>query len=234
MKILKTNFLLLAVLIVINGACVPKETKRDVQSNVFSSSNNPTITIKIDPNIEYIGVSSTAEEKQSVERTSSQKIKNDMYIFGQVDKDNRVKKMVIIGFRTLTERGRGTWLPDMHSDMTYKLYSSRSTKINGKYYQISVKAFTQIDKDLSLFCQERGITLSNRYLVKITSRIVSNDSTVAMHILYAEDIFFDKDVGKYEITEWQSSKTLSDEQKTFLNKFLERSEDSFQVLNEGT
>ena len=50
-----------------------------------------------------------------------------------------------------------------------------------------------------------------------------------MHIIYAEDITNNDDVGKYSLSKWRNEALLSEDQKSFVSAFLQRSEKAIKI-----
>jgi hypothetical protein len=101
MRIIKTICLFIGIIITLLVGCVGMETKRYVQGNNFYSENYPKMGIKINPDFEYIGVLNTEYEKESVNRTMSQIVKKDLFVFGQIGDTDRIKKGIIIEFQKI-------------------------------------------------------------------------------------------------------------------------------------
>jgi len=205
-------------------SCAGMETKRGVQDNIFYSSSNPKINIKINPDFTYTGseiqdqcvYDRTKDENPIVKRgklhwAGSTPLHN---VFARKEShkfyNSELKRRIKIDISTITTQEH-FWLSDRLFDQVKNKLASGVVSINGKKYQYCV--FT----DMS--------SLGNCWLVKSLGRIVSAKSDSKMNIIYEENL-----EGKYTCSDWEKAYLLNNDQKVFLNEFIESGEKDIQIL----
>jgi hypothetical protein len=189
-------------------SCAGMETKRGVQDNIFYSSSNPKINIKMNPDFAYTGSGTNQKRghdsfKGQVSKSTG--IKIERYKFFNKD----LKRNIEIKISTLTT-ANWYWRPG-HFDWVKNKLDSGAVTINRKKYQYCV--FT--DRSSSGTC----------WLVKGLARIVSSKSDSKMNIYYSEKLG-----SSYICSKWENKNLLTDDQKVLLDEFIESSEKDIQIL----
>jgi hypothetical protein len=207
------------------------EPKRGAQDNVFYSSSNPAINIKINPAFAYTG---SEIQNQCVHELPKDE-KNPIVMGVQYSKPGRkggvpvlpkhdvfankenhqfynseLKRRIKIDISTLTTPNHFWWSGSLFDQVKNKL-ASGVVSINGKKYQYCVFA------DMS--------SSGNCWLVKSLGRIVSVNEDSKININYEENL-----EGKYTCSDWKKAYLLNNDQKVFLNEFNESSEKDIQIL----
>ena len=222
------QFFYLIILAVFIGSygCSGLQVKRSVQDNIFSSSANPKLQIKINPAYNYIGSTESAYhsggEALSIDTVS--------YTFVWVE-GTTVKKGIIIRINTLHS---GIWLSrgkgDLVKWMKNKLETGEVT-INGKSYDYGVQAFSRVfDKTTARLITSKGYRISRCYMLKALSRVTSYyREGEKIDIFYVEDASTFQGI-RYSWKDWKSIDLLSANQKEFLKKYTGRSLEDFQIM----
>jgi hypothetical protein len=196
------------VCLLIIFSCAGMKTKRGVQDNIFYSSSNPKINIKINPDFAYTGSGTNQMRGHDSRRSQVSKstgIEIERYKFFNKD----LKRNIEIKISTLTT-ANWYWRSGLFDRVKNKLDSGVET-ISGKRYQYCV--FT--DRSSSGTC----------WLVKGLGRIVSANSDSVMHIYYSENL-----EGKYTCSDWENKNLLTDDQKVLLDELIECCEKDIQIL----
>jgi hypothetical protein len=204
------------------------QLQRTVENNVFSSSF-PEIKIKVSPELQYLG---TVQLDQSEKYSLNTRIKDvnqssfdaSSYFFGQFNEDNKIAKGILI--RTLVVRGDPNQF--IQSKLRIEnLLDSGKMKILDEEYQYN------------LFTQQNLLTEEERKLLKTDSAPscslvkeikskagIGNKSS--MQIYYFEDI--SKLTKGAVCKDSLNEKSLTEEQKQFIQGFTERSFKSIRIM----
>jgi hypothetical protein len=202
-------------------SCAGMEVKRGVQDSVFYSSSKPAINIKINPDFAY-----TASEIQS-QRVYDRNIDKNYLVVGSFGTkkptrsvfankeshnfyNSELKRRIKIDISTVTTHEH-SWRSGSLFDQVENKLASGVVAINGKKYQYCV--FT--DMSSSGTC----------WLVRGIGRIVSTKGESKINIYYEENL-----EGKYTCSDWKKAYLLNNDQKVFLNEFIESSEKDIQIL----
>jgi hypothetical protein len=206
--------------------------ERGVRNNVFYSSSNPKINIKINPDFKYLG---KVEKNNYVYYKDfpvggGSFFKSEEYVFGYINDNNTLTQGVWIIIKTLNE---GYWLPDLYSSWKFKL-DSGFVKVHGKTYQYSIQAFERVfEKEVKKMIIDNGYRILNCYLVKGISSLIGVDDKTMINIFYIEDINYNQD-SRYQCTDyWKNVNMLTDEQRIHLNEFRKRSEINIQISGDS-
>jgi len=222
------QFFYLIILAVFIGSygCSGLQVKRSVQDNIFYSSANPKLQIKISPEYQYIG----STERSYHSGSEALSIDTVSYTFVRVE-DNAVKKGIIIRINTLHS---GIWLSRGKGDLVKWMKNKLETgdvTINGKVYDYGVQAFSRVfDKDTTNLITSKGYSISRCYMLKALSRVTSYyREGEKIDIFYVEDASQFQGI-RYRWKGWKSIDLLSANQKEFLKKYIERSLKDFQIM----
>jgi hypothetical protein len=206
-------------------SCAARGTKRGVQDNIFYSSSNPAINIKISPDFVYTG----SEIQNQCVHDRSKNENPIVYAFRPPNVVNQepsvrvfasneshqfynseLKRRIKIDISTLTTPYH-FWRPDRIFDRVQNKLASGVVSINGKKYQYCVF----MDTSSSGTC----------WLVKGIGRMATVKGVSKININYEENL-----EGKYTCSDWEKAYLLNNGQKVFLNEFNERSEKDIQIL----
>lgn len=185
-------------------------------------SISPQISIRINSDFKYIGKAEHKKFKAYSEGLGGTTNIYESYIFGQLDDNNIIKKIIAIKFRRVS---KGYYLP-ISPKNTLKLTTE---KIFGKYYKVYFRASTSPWYNYEeKFLEEKGYILPRLFMVKTLGRrfTTQNDNDSIIYISYAEDIYYDSDYKKWN---WKVN-LLDDNQKEFMREFSERSEKNIQIV----
>ena len=215
-------YFFMIVCLLIMFSCAGMEPKRGVQDNIFYSSSDPAINIKINPDFAYTGSEIQNQcvydpwiDKNSPLRTDSAFTGPlIMYrVFAEKEShkfyNSELKRKINITISTITIQDH-YWRPSLFDQVKNKL-ATGDVAINGKKYQYCVFA----DMSSSVNC----------WLVKALGRIVSAKRDSKMNIYYEENL-----EGKYTCSDWEKAYLLNNDQKVFLNELIESSEKDIQIL----
>jgi hypothetical protein len=219
--------LILSLFIILSG-CAALKVERNVQGNIFHSSNQPNIRIKTAPDFKFFGRYKENKTLQYAYYDTSPvgKFRRDSFLFGHIGEDNSLKRGVVVSISTLND---GTWLPDIYANWKNKL-DSGFTRIHGDMYQYSIQVFPRvIGKKAESMIIDNGHRISNCYLVKAVGRIIDATDKSKISIFYFEDINYKQKTG-YICRDWKNFAALKKGQIRRLQKFRDRSETGMQIL----
>ncbi len=208
--------------------CVKAERKV-LDKNIFYSSKNPLLNIKVDPELKFIGKANANIYRDYTTSPGGTFHKNEAYIFGRIH-NNTLQSAVIISFSTMRQ---GHYLPDVFSKIKNKI-DSGSLKINNKRFHFCIYASSSpLVSYQEIFLDDKGYVIPNCFLVKAYCRRTSirNDNDTRVTIKYLEDIFHGTG---YRCRDWKNVNAFEKEQSKFLTQFVKRSEQSMQILEDIT
>lgn len=225
----RMQYLSVVLCFIFMSGCSGLKIERNVSNNVFYSSANPSVRIKISPEFRYVG---TAEERKhnaySDGTVGGVTVDCTSYIFVQKDRYNYLKKAISIRF--YSTQGSGYWQSDIFSWLK-NMIDSGIMNIHGENYQFSVIAdphpFTITELTT---INSNGCIVPNCLLAKGFGRRVSTDNKTKMIILYAEDAQF-KGSNNYGYRQWLNVEAFTDEQREFLREFMVRSEGNIKIVD---
>ena len=199
--------------------------RRVLQDNILYSSASPKMGIKIHPDFKYIGKAEEEELGEDISRRREHACDKESYLFGYIE-DGKITKGVVIRVQTIVAK-TAFWLPDIFGRVENKL-DSGNVKIQGKTYQYMVVASPGIaEKYEVVFIADKGYAIPSAFLVKVLGKITGHADEILTRITYFEDISH-----KYSRRDWVDKYTLSDEQQSFLKAFIDRSQESVQILTD--
>ena len=219
-------YFFMIVCLVMMYSCAARGTKRGVQDNIFYSSSNPVINIKINPDFAYTGSEiqnpcvherPKDEENPIVMRLypgSKRGVVPGYDVFANKEShkfyNSELKRRIKIDISTITTQNH-YWLSDRLFDQVENKLTSGVVAINGNKYQSCVFV------DMS--------SSGNCWLVKSLGRIVSVEGDSKINIYYEENL-----EGKYTCNDWEKAYLLNNDQKVFLNEFIESGDKDIQIL----
>lgn len=206
--------------------CVKVERKV-LDNNIFYSSKNPLLNIKVNPELEFIGKADAKIYRDYTTSPGGTFHKNEAYIFGRIH-EHTLQSAVIISFTTMR---KGYYLPDVFSKIKNKI-DSGSLKINKKRFHFCVYASSSpLVSYQETFLDDKGYVIPNCFLVKAYNRRTSirNEDDTLVTISYLEDIFYRTG---YRCKDWKNVNAFAKEQSEFLTEFVKRSEQSMQILED--
>jgi hypothetical protein len=193
--------------------------------NVFVSSANPPIKIRVSEEMKYIG-KEVAKQVPIDYRlgTGGTFIDTEIYAFLKIDASNVLSKGVIIRF---CEAQAGEFWPELFAAVRNKL-TSGDVKINGKNYQFMTMAasniFSKSEVDQLL---DKRYKIPDCFMVKFLGRIAGPNRDQTFMIIYFEDI---KNFVGYPCKVWSDANLLTDKQKQLLEKFEHDFARDIQIL----
>ena len=194
------------------------------QDNLFRSSSQPKIEVRVDSRFNYLGEVNRRIYEDYVTSPGGSHHKQASYIFAHSAKDNTLAAVVIIVFSKIEE---GYYLPDLFSRIKNKL-NEGIEKVHGKSFQYcSFTSSSPLEGYQEVFILDKGYLIPNCFMVKAIARKVSIKGDALIKIMYAEDVFH---VNGLQCRDWKARNKLTGEQCQFLEEFLARSENSFQIL----
>ncbi|NIM59245.1 MAG: hypothetical protein GTO16_09935 [Candidatus Aminicenantes bacterium] len=220
---MKISYIFLVVCLVFTFGCAAMAPERGVrQDNIFYSTALPKMGVKISPDFEYIGKAEEKERGKDISGRREHSGVRESYLFGYIE-GGKIKKGVIIRIQTIVAK-TAFWVPDIFGRVENKL-DSGTVKIEGKTYQYVVVASSGIGRKYERdFISSKGYIVPNAFLVKVLGRISGHDDEILTHIVYFEDISH-----KYSRRDLIDKYTLSNEQKSFLEAFIDRHEKNIQL-----
>jgi hypothetical protein len=214
--------LLLSVFLITACSNVPvREIKRDdtVSKNMLISPKDPEITVKPNSDFTYLG-KQELYDKDNTDNKYIEKVEQHTYVYAS---QGKAKKILIIKFYSILEGSDYTFSGLFWN---FKHIISQGTILlndNNKYsYCIGVKPSKYDDVALALI--EKGFLLPDCFMIKETGRIYSSKFNKKLVISYYEDI---ADSG-IDCQEWEWGQ-MSKEKKYFLEGFIKRSKESFEI-----
>jgi hypothetical protein len=222
---MKRTFLLVSLICLVISSCANWNTARKVENNVFSA---PAwfVWAKVSPEFTYIGrigdlsyVLTTVPEE------------NETFIFGKINNLNIIEEGVIIRISEL--RGPSAyWLPDLFSNMQYRLISD-NVDVQSYRYQHAIGVSDYIFYNYEeKFLKDKGYIIPNQFMTERLARkegIRTDNKRII--ILYFRDL--NKVSKVYPFNTWLDSGTeqLTDDQIGILNEFRKGCKDKLCILN---
>jgi hypothetical protein len=207
--------------------CAGQKVKRVVQDNIFYSSNEPEISIKVDPNFKYLGKTEESKygEFENLQGNPGPQHKRAFYIFGEIGDNNTLKKAIGIDINSID---KGYFLPDLFDNVKYKL-DSGTVKIGGEIYEYFITPRPSLPKIVRKAMKDKGYVLSNCYMYKVIGTIFGPEEQDLLKIYYAEDVYHINGLN-YRCKDWRNKELLEDDQKTLLKKFDKRANGAFRIM----
>lgn len=198
---------------------------RFVRDNVFYSTSSPSIEIAVNPEFQYVGEAKSTRNVQYKRGEGKGVVHDNSFIFLKADENNRIQKGIVISISTIDY---GYILQNLFAGIEDYL-DAGYVKINGENYQYNINASpTTLRNYETSFVVAKGYKIPNCILMKGMGKRVNPDNRTKIHIFYIEDAELGKEK-KYQCQDWNNAKSLTNEQKFHINKFIARSNDSFQI-----
>ena len=226
------DILILGFLVSTFSCATPGVKKQDnekiyrfVRDNVFYSTSRPSLEIGINSEFEYIGETKNTRNVQYKRGEGKGVVRDNSFIFVKADKNKRIQKGIVISVSTIDY---GYILQNLFAGIESYL-DAGYVRINGENYQYNINASpTTLRNYETSFIVGKGYKVPNCILMKGLGKRVGPDNRTKIHIFYIEDpgLGIEK---KYQCQDWNNPKSLTSEQKFYINKFIARSNDSFQI-----
>jgi len=198
---------------------------RFVRNNIFYSTSRPSIEIAIDSEFQYVGEAKNTRNVEYKRGEGKGVVYDNSFIFLKTDENNRIQKGIVISISTIDF---GYILQDLFAGVENYL-DGGYVRINGENYQYSINASpTTLRNYETSFLAAKGYKIPKCILMKGLGKRVAPDNRTKIHVFYVEDpeLGIEKN---YQCNDWNNATSLTNEQKTYINKFITRSNDSFQV-----
>lgn len=235
MEKMHSFFLFMAAGILALSGCAGVPVRGNVQDNVFTSTYSPKITVKISPDLTYMGKSEVTRRIPTIYGQYAGETVRVLYIrylFCETWENREIRKMCsIILSRILDEYTVQPKAP---------LKGAKFDITPGELDQVEVnlkEPYQAVEDPLSYginrYVYEAGLTMdlstAGCYLIKPVAREISVDSRTLLVIYYAEQI---EKAGTCR--EWNKPVTiLTDAQKERIGTFLRNSDEYVHILSKG-
>lgn len=211
--ILSTKYLFLVLLI---SGCSSLQVKREVMPDNTFVSNNPSISIKVSPDFNYIG-----NIKEDISTSVSGLFNRDNYCFVKTS-NSELKSYITIQFG---EHSR-SWAADFFKYLEKKAIAKGVIKYSGKKFKYcTLEVWPSMNSKLNRHIVDQGYSLKHGFH-KAFGRVYGVDGKILVKIIYFEPI----DGTKYEYMPWNNVDELTKEQLTILSEFDKRAELSFDFI----
>jgi hypothetical protein len=213
---------------------------RSVGDNVFFSSSNPQIRMKVNPDFTYLGMTEMTHEANREgglrpalddDEANSRQFS---YLFAKTTDAKRLVKGVVIRLSIITG-DPNQWSPDLLLGAENVLEAGK-IRIEDKSSAEGILAikepyrygiFTGTDillRNEASHITAKGITIPGCLLVKTLEKATSLGNKSRMHILYFEDI------GSEACTALTKASTPSENQRALITSFIGRSNSAIQFM----
>lgn len=208
--------------------CASSFQRGVMEENIFFSSSQPKIKIKIDSSFEYLGKMKKMDVIEVHSYTNTFKT-TEAFIFGNIGDDNTFKNGVVINFISLGDRDT-EFITDGFSWIKYQL-ESKTIKINKKTYQKSIfPAPFFFRNEIRNIIFDKEYVIPNSFLMQGLSRNVSLNNNMIMQIYYMDEISSFNKEKNYELSEWIDINKLREDQQKRLNEFMTTCQKNIQFL----
>jgi len=198
---------------------------RFVQENVFYSTSDPSIEIAVRPEFQYVGEAKSTRTVEYKRGDGKGVVHENSFIFVKAGKNNKIQKGIVISISTIDY---GYILQNLFAGVEDFL-DAGYVKINGENYQYNINAsYTTLRNYETSFIVGKGYNVPKCILMKGLGKRVSPHNRTKIHIFYIEDAHLGIRK-KYQPHDWNDAKSLKNEQKIYINKFIARSNDSFHI-----
>jgi 3-phenylpropionate/cinnamic acid dioxygenase small subunit len=198
---------------------------RFVRDNVLYSTSSPSLELSVNPQFQYVGEAKNTRNVQYKRGEGKATVHDHSFIFVEADENKRIRKAIVISFSTIDY---GYILQNLFAGVEDYL-DAGYVKINGENYQYNINASpTTLRNYETSFIVSKGYKVPNCILMKGLGKRASSDNRTKIHIFYIEDPKSEIEK-KYQCQDWNNAKSLTNEQKIYINKFIARSNDSFQI-----
>ena len=202
------------------SGCASLNPERNVVANTFYSSY-PKCRIRINPDYDYVGQFNNRIKDKASNLTTDLRYDVESYIFLMHD-NKRAKKATIIQI----EKVSTPYVGDFFGNLKNKLESG-VCELGGKKYHYYTKAIVPSRKSNTIrFLSNEGFIMPRCVLSKTAGRVVGAKGNILFQVKY----FMDVTELNYTCRDWKDRDTLTEEQRSYLEKFERNWEDSFEVL----
>ncbi|MBW2636460.1 MAG: SHOCT domain-containing protein [Deltaproteobacteria bacterium] len=216
------------------------QPRRSVQDNVFFSSSNPQIRMKVNPDFTYLGMTEMTHEANQegglVIALDDDEINSRQfsYLFAKTTATGKLLKGVVIRL-TLITGDPNQWSPDLLAGAENVLETGK-VRIEDKSSHDGILASREpyrygiFTGSRVLLSEEdshitaKGITIPRCLLVKTLEKATSLGNKSRMHILYFEDI------GADACNALTEASTPSGDQMALVTSFVGRSNSAIQFM----
>jgi hypothetical protein len=219
------------------------QTTRSVRDNVFFSSSNPQIRMKVNPEFTYLGMTEMTREAGKegglVIALDDGEINNRQfsYFFATTAADGKLLKGVVIRLSIITG-DPNQWSPDLLAGAENVLEQGKiriddNSSPDGilaskEPYRYGIFTGSRVLlKEEASYITAKGITLPGCLLVKTLEKAVSLGNKSRMQILYFEDI------GSAACAALSDASTPSVDQTALVTSFIGRSNDAVHFMASG-
>lgn len=206
----KVLYSVIVVCLMCNFGCSSAKDARTVsEENLFLSTVDPKLQLKIDPGLSYLG----QFEKTEIVKEFHSNVDRESYLFGQI-KDNGYRKGVLIRISTLPQdlvwRGQVFRIDDPNETLDTGVMETEA----GKYRYIVLAPGGVFNEDEAEFITGKGYLIPHCYMVKILGKQIRR---ARIYIYYFENLS--------SCNAWDPD-ALTNEQQKFFDGFIERSADT--------
>jgi hypothetical protein len=205
---------------------------RYVENNLFSSSF-PELKLQISPDLKYLGsvrLFQNTETRMSSNTNPAENVEADSYLFGQIDRNNRITKGVLI--RTLVMQGDPSLpTPQIFAKTSRNVLQSGEMKILEETYQYDLYAEPElfVPKETTLLGSSRAPSC---FLVKQLSNKTGFGNKSRLQMLYFEDA--STACANRSCGTCFDPQNRTAEQKQFIQAFTDRSYSSTRFMKTKT
>jgi hypothetical protein len=147
---MKTLSIMAALAVWLLLGCSGIALDRKVEDNTFVSPSYPEVRIRVSPSLGYIGKTGTARHHQSINGTSGLLVNYSSHLFLERDRDNTIRRGVII---RVDRMSKGSWETDLFSGVKNRIASDYQ-EMNGCRYE----HFLAVRSDIFTDCETDFIT----------------------------------------------------------------------------
>jgi len=181
--------------------------------------------IAVNPEFQYVGEAKSTRNVQYKRGEGKGTVYDNSFIFVKADENNRIQKGIVISISSIDY---GYILQNLFAGIDNYL-DAGYVRINGENYQYNINASPVTLRNYETsFVVGKGYKIPNCILMKGLGKRVGNDNRTKIHIFYIEDAELGVEK-KYQCQDWNNAKSLTNDQKFHINKFIARSNDSFQI-----
>ena len=227
------EFFILSFLACTFSCATPKANRHEsnniyrfVSNNIFYSTSDPSVEIAVNPEFKYLGQVKKTRTIRYKRGSGKGSVEDISFIFVKAGENKKLEECIIIAISTIEQ---GYILPNLFAGIESYL-DAGYVKISGINYQYNIHALPMalIDRYEVGFIVGKGYKIPECLVIKGLGRRIEPDNKTKIHIFYFEDANFDKD-NKYVCEDWDKANLLTEEQKIYLRKFVDRSNADIKI-----
>lgn len=199
--------------------CASLKPERNVVDNTFYSSY-PKRLIKISPDYEYVGHLNHSSEGKATNLTYDLRYEYESYIFLKHD-NNRVKEAIVVQIEKISTY----YVSDIFAGVKNKLESGVCELGGKKYHHYSKAIVPSMKRSMTRFVSDKGFIMPQCTLSKTAGRVEGRKGNILFKVRY----FVDVTGLDYTCRDWKDRDTLTNEQRSYLEKFERNWEESFEM-----